>query len=134
MQEKNYEIKLHDIKTIVDVQEYSLYYFLGISLIALMLVCVIIFFSYRWFKNKNSYNQRKEYFKLLDTLDFSDTKKTAYAITLYGDLFKNDSDKHQQIFEKIITQLEQYKYKKNINKFDEEIIKNIKNYKDMINV
>ena len=84
MLEKSYDIPLHDIKTIVEVQEYSLYYFLAISLVAILLICVFIYFLYRWFKNKNRYNQRKEYFKLLDDLDFSDTKKSAYAVSKYG--------------------------------------------------
>ncbi len=134
MQEKSYEIELHDIKTIVDVQEYSLYYFLGISLIILILVCIALYFLYRWLKNKNSYNQRKEYFKLLDTLDLNDTKTAAYAITKYAAVFKDDSEKHTEIFDSIIKKLQLHKYKKDVDKFDEETLKTIQEYKEIINV
>ena len=134
MQEKSYDIPLHDIKTIVEVQEYSLYYFSAIALVLFILLCVIIYFIYKWFKNKNLYNQRKEYFKFLNELDLNDTKKSAYAVTFYGDIFKNDSDKHLDMFEKVTTSLEQYKYKKDVNKFDKNTLINIEQYRKMINV
>lgn len=134
MLEKSYDIPLHDIKTIVEVQEYSLYYFIGISLIILVLICIVIFYLYRWFKNKNTYNQRKEYIKILSALDFSDTKKSAYAITFFGALFKDDSQKHTQIYEDMILNLELYKYKKDVDKFDEIIILNVKSYLEIIDV
>ena len=35
------DIKIHDIKPIVDIQEYSFYYFLGISFVALLFVGAI---------------------------------------------------------------------------------------------
>ncbi len=134
MLEKNYDIPLHDIKTIVEVQEYSIYYFSSILLVVFVLVSVILYFLYRWFKNKNRYNQRKEFFKLLDSLDFNDTKKAAYAITKYGSIFKNDSEKHSKLFEQIIKKLKLYKYKKDVDKFDEETLKIIQEYKEIINV
>ncbi len=134
MLEKSYDIELHDIKTIVDIQEYSFYYFLGILLIVLILVCVVIYFIYKWFKNKNVYNQRKDYFNKFDSLDLNDTKKSAYAITKYASIFKNDSEKHAEIFELITKKLEPYKYKKNVNKFDEDTLRAIKEYKEIINV
>ena len=134
MLEKNYDIPLHDIKTIVEVQEYSIYYFSSILLVVFVLVSVILYFLYRWFKNKNRYNQRKEFFKLLDSLDFNDTKKAAYAITKYGSIFKNDSEKHSKLFEQIIKKLKLYKYKKDVDKFDEETLKAIQEYKEIINV
>lgn len=134
MLEKTYDIDLHDIKTIVEVQEYSLYYFLAISLVVFLLIGVVLYFLYRWFRNKNRYNKRKEYFKMLDTLDFNDTKKAAYAITRYAEIFKNDSEKHTELFEQILKKLEQHKYKKDVDKFDNETLKIIQEYKEIINV
>lgn len=134
MVEQSYDIPLNDIKTIVEIQEYSLYYFLALSLVALVLVCVVIYFLYKWFKNKNAYNQRKEYFKLFDTLDFSDAKKSAYSVTKYISIFKDDSPKHNELYDLIIKKLESHKYKKDVDKLDADTLKMIQEYKEMINV
>ena len=68
-QVQSYDIPLHDIKPIVEIEEYSFYYFLGISSIALILVSVVIYFLYMWFKKRKTFNIRKEHFKLLDLLN-----------------------------------------------------------------
>ena len=73
-QTQSYDIPLHDIKPLVEVQEYSLYYFLGASLFALILTGLLIYLIYMWFKKRNAFSLRKEHFKLLGQLDLSDTK------------------------------------------------------------
>ena len=127
-------IQLHDIKTIVDVQDYSFYYFLGISFIAVILVVGTIYLLIKWFKNRNRYNQRKEYFKKIKRLNLKDAKKSAYAITFYGGLFKDDSPRHNEMFKNITQRLEDYKYKKDVEKFDKETLGYIELYKEMIDV
>ncbi|MCF6309155.1 MAG: hypothetical protein L3J19_01565 [Sulfurimonas sp.] len=133
-QTQSYDIPLHDIKPIVDVQEYSLYYFLGVSIFVLLLTCAIAYIVYLWFKRRNAFNIRKEHFKLLNSLDLTDTKQSAYAITIFGATFKDDSPRHQEMFANIINRLDMYKYKKEVKEFDSEVVGYIKLYEDMIDV
>ncbi len=134
MQEQSYDIPLHDIKTIVEVQEYSFYYLLVISLIAAVIVLGLIYLIYKYLKNRNTYNERKEHFKILNELDLNDTKKAAYAISLYGATFKDDGDRQKGMYENLTSRLEAYKYKKDVDAFDKETLSFIELYKGMIDV
>jgi len=127
-------IQLHDIKTIVEVEEYSRYYLFGVTLLVLLVVIAMVYLAIKWFKSKNKYNQRKDYFKVLKTLNLKDTKKTAYAITFYGSCFKDDSPRHTEMFKNLTQRLEPYKYKKEVESLDKETLGYIELYKEMIDV
>ena len=133
-QEQSFDIPLHDIKTIVDVQEYSLYYLLGSAFFALLVLLGLGYLIYVWYKKRNKFNLKKEHFRLLHTLDLSDTKSAAYAITLYGATFRDDSPRHQEMYQNLISRLEVYKYKKSVASFDSETLGYIELYKGMIDV
>lgn len=133
-QEQSFDIPLHDIKTIVDVQEYSLYYLLGSAFFALLVLLGLGYLIYVWYKKRNRFNLKKEHFRLLHTLDLSDAKSAAYAITLYGATFRDDSPRHQEMYQNLISRLEVYKYKKSVASFDSETLGYIELYKGMIDV
>jgi hypothetical protein len=134
MMQEPFDIKLHDIKPIVEVNEYSAYY-LGISiLVGVFLVIAILYLFIKWFKNRNRHNQRKEYIKAIEQIDLKDAKKAAYAITFYGALFKDDSQRHQEMFTNLTKRLESFKYKKEVLDIDEETLGYIELYKGMLDV
>ncbi|WP_039920245.1 hypothetical protein [Sulfurimonas gotlandica] len=136
MQDNNqtFDIPLHDIKPIVDIQEYSLYYFLGISFFALLLVFGLIYLIYRWVKAKNAFNIRKEHFEVINSLNLSDTKQSAYILTSLGFTFRDDSQRHTEMYDNLVQRLESYKYKKQVDEFDSEVKGYIEVYKGMIDV
>jgi len=127
------EIKLHDIKPIFEIQEYSLYYLLGTILLGIILTCSIAYMLYYFYKRKNAYNLKKEHLKLLNSINLQDTKQSAYDITLYGASFKNDTPEHFKTYKKLVHNLQHYKYKRYINSFDEGILKDINHYKEICN-
>lgn len=131
---QNFDIPLHDIKPIVDIQEYSLYYFVGLISVVVFLACGIAYLLYLWFKRRKTFNIRKEHMKLINSLDLSETKKAAYAITVYGVTFADDSPRHVQMYKNLAKRLEVYKYKKSVDAFDDEAIGYIELYKGMIDV
>lgn len=133
-QEQSYDIPLHDIKPIVEVEEYSLYFFLGAVFVAVVFVCLIVYFIYRWMKKRNTFNIRKEHFRLLSSLDLSNAKESAYAITILGATFKDDSPRHHEMYENLTNRLEEYKYKKEVGEFEREVLGYIELYKEMIDV
>jgi len=131
---KSFDIPLHDIKPIVDIQEYSLYYFLGISFLLLLLLSGLVYLIYRWVKAKNAFSERKEHFKIIKSLKLNDTKHAAYIITSLGATFKDDSQRHAEMYANLVKRLEAYKYKKEVEKFDSEVKGYIEVYKSMIDV
>ncbi len=131
---QSFDIPLHDIKNIVDVEEYSLYYLLGGSFLVLLLLSALAYLLYVWLNKKAKFNLRKENYKALNSLDLRDAKKSAYAITAYGATFKDDSPRHHEMYLNLTSRLEVYKYKKEVGVFDDETIGYIELYKGMIDV
>jgi len=131
---QNYDIPLHDIKPILEVQEYSLYYFLALCLFGILLLLGLAYVFYKKMKAKKRFNIRQEHRKLLKNLDTKDTKNAAYSITLYGFTFKDDSPRHSEMYKNLSQRLEAYKYKKNVECFDEEVLGYIELYKGMVDV
>jgi hypothetical protein len=130
--EQSYDIPLHDIKPIVEIAEYSLYYFLGISFIVAVLILGVLYLIYRWLKKRDRYNKRADHLKILNSLDLTMTKESAYALTLYGATFRDDSPRHKEMYDNLMRRLEEYKYKKEVSVFDGEVIGYIELYKGMI--
>ena len=132
--EKVYDVPLHDIKEIVEVQEYSFYYLLGVIFLSVLVLSVLIYLIYKYIQKINAYNERKEHFKLLNSLDLSDTKNAAYAISKYGITFANDGQRESEMYKNITSRLEQFKYKQYVEEFDVETLGYIELYKGMIDV
>lgn len=131
---QNYDIPLHDIKPLLEVQEYSLYYFMTLCLLGVLLLLGLAYIFYKNFKAKKRFNIRQEHRKLLKNIDLKDTKNAAYSITLYGLTFKDDSPSHREMYKNLSQRLEEYKYKKSVESFDEEVLGYIELYKGMIDV
>lgn len=131
---QNYDIPLHDIKPLLEVHEYSFYYFTALCVLGLLLLFGMAFIFYKSYKAKKRFNIRHEHRKLLKNLDLNDTKNAAYGITLYGLTFKDDSPRHSEMYKNITQRLESYKYKKSVENFDEEVLGYIELYKGMIDV
>jgi len=129
---REFDIPLHDIKPIVEIQEYSLYYLLGLVGLGIIVLSLIIYFLYIWYKKRNTFNLRKHHLELINDLDFSNTKNAAYAISSYGLTFRDDSPRHKEMYENITQRLEAYKYKKDVEAFDTQTLGYIEVFKEMI--
>ena len=134
MAEQNYDIPLHDIKPLLEVEEYSLYYLLGASALVAFILFAIVYLLFKWFKNRNTYNIRKEHYRLLNAVDLSDAKRAAYDITFYGNSFSDDSPRHTEMYKNLVDRLESYKYKKSVDAMDSEVTAYIDLYRGMIDV
>ena len=128
------EIPLHDIKPLLEVEDYSFYYFLGVVGVVTIIILSGIYLLYKHFSAKKKFNLRKEHFKLLQDLDLHETKKAAYRLTEYGATFANDSERHQKTYHDMLEKLEKYKYKKSVDDFDSETLRIIELYRGMIDV
>lgn len=131
---QSYDIPLHDIKPIVEIEEYSLYYLIALVLVVAVFIFTIAYFIYKWLKKRKRYNKRREHFNILNSLDTGNAKESAYAITLYGATFKDDTLRHKEMYENLVARLDRYKYKKEVDAFDSEVLGYIELYKGMLDV
>jgi len=134
MQNKIPEIPLHDIKPLVAIHEYSLYYFLALVLLGLLVLAGIIYLIVKYFQARNAFNIRKEHFELINQVDFKDAKRSAYDLTFYGATFANDTPQMHNMYEKMFAKLEAYKYKKDVDEIDDETRGYVDVYRGLIDV
>lgn len=110
---------LRDIKGIVEVTDYSLYWFV---LIIVLLFMFMMFGVYKYKtrrRRKKRLSPREQALINLYNLDFNDTKNVAYGFEEHTQVFIND--KNQEQFNTIKSKLKRYKYKKDIPALDNEI-------------
>jgi len=113
-------IPIRDIKPNVTIIDY---WFIGCVGLIFILFIIFVLFLYKKLKKKNT---KKEILKKLQNLNFNDPKKTAYEFTFLIRHFLNDDNKKE--YEKIIKNLEKYKYKKEVPPMSKEDIESIKNF------
>lgn len=112
-------IKIHDIKSLVEIPDFSIYIYILLISVAIFLVLLVLFLIYKIIKNRKK-DFRKEYYKILEEIDFQDSKQCAYTITKYTRLLAV-SQREKKLAEELIDELEQYKYKKDVKEIDEDI-------------
>lgn len=106
------EIKINDIKELVDIPDYSLYIYMFLWIIGSLVVFILLFILIRYFLTRKK-NKKKEYYTILKNLDLSDSKTAAYTITKYVRLI-SQSDREKKLSNELIEELESYKYKKDV--------------------
>jgi len=108
------QLQINDIKTIVEIPDYSIYLYYGLLLLGLTMVVALIYFIYNYFKSKKT-SREKEYFNILKNIDLSKQKQAAYTISKYGRFLLKD-ERQKRLFEELDNSLEEFKYKKTIEK------------------
>ncbi|GGD32654.1 hypothetical protein GCM10012288_03240 [Malaciobacter pacificus] len=124
--------KLHDIKPLVEIPDNSFFIFLALVIFGLILLISIAFVLIRFFKNRKK-SDRKRYFEILENIDFSNPKQSAYDITKYSRLLARN-EREIRLCNDLIEDLEQYKYKKEVKDIDKSIQAKFSNFLDVIDV
>ncbi|MGB5919476.1 hypothetical protein [Arcobacter sp.] len=125
------ELKINDIKDLVSIPDISLYLLILIIVLGTVIIGFVGYLIYRFFKNKK--NPRKKYYEIIKNLDLNDTKNTAYQITLYARKLAKD-EREIKISEELIALLEEYKYKKDVKKFENDILQKYELFMETIDV
>ena len=110
------DLKIHDIKPLVEINDYSFYLFSSFIVIIIMALSLIIYLVYKMFQHRKK-DIRKEYFGILQNIDWTDSKQTAYIITKYGFLLVR-TPLEEESLQNLVRKLEPYKYKKNVPAVD----------------
>lgn len=128
------DIPLHDIKPLLEVSDYSLYYFIGVVAAGVIVTAALLFWAWRRFVQNRKATARKNAYAALKAVDFSDPKAAAYAITRYGYLFENDGERQREAFAHLCSLLEAYKYRPHVEMIDEKTRGYYENFVGMIDV
>jgi len=125
--------QLKDIKGVVAVPDNSLYIFVSILLLVLLLIGFILYKYFTRIKRSKRATPRELALQRLKNLNYKDTKEVVYTFSVDGYQFLNDANRAE--FEAIENALEPYKYKKEAQplptELKERIQKFIKGVKDV---
>lgn len=111
--------KLHDIKELENIPDNSIFIFSFLIFICILILLLIVFFIIKFFRNKKQ-SDRKKYYKILQEIDFKDSKSSAYQITKYSRLLVIN-EREKKLCNELIAELEKFKYKKDVLEIDNSI-------------
>lgn len=118
---KSADIPVNDIMPLVDVPDYSLYFFIALVVVGFAVaVGAVIFFLKKWGNRRIS--ERKKLYERLASVDFSDPKRAAYTISEIGYRFAHDNERTESVYHNLFGRLEPYKYAPTVKPIDEETI------------
>ena len=117
--------KLKDIKAIVEVTDYSAYYLAALIVAVIVLSAVLVYFLMQPRKRKKP-TSRERALENLKNIDYGNPKKISYIFTLNIPFFETEENK--KTIQKILEQLEIYKYKKDIPDMSKELKNEIKKF------
>ena len=125
------QLAINDIKSLETIPDISLYLLIFIICISLFILIVLVYMFVKFFKRKKS--DKYFYYNELKNMDFKDTKEAAYKITKYGKMIISQ-DREKKLYEELVHELEEYKYKKTVNKMDTKIMQKFEIFMDSIDV
>ncbi len=128
---KDLNIPLNDIAPLVEIPDYSLYYFITVVLIAVALSLALILALLKQIR-KRRVNLRRERFGRLSSVDFSDPKRAAYTISELGRVFAFDNERTEKAYHNLFERLAPYKYAPKVEMIDEETIGYYRLYLEII--
>lgn len=116
--------KLRDIKTIVDVSDYSLWVLVAVVLMFTIILSYIIFKFLTRRKKRVKPTLKQTALKKLKNINFTDEKSAIYTFSENFALFLDEDNEAE--FSELQNRLVEYKYKKSVESLPEDIKRQIK--------
>ena len=117
MNEENLSAQLRDIKPLLEIPDSSYYVYWGLIGTGILLVLGVLFYVLKKFWDNRKINLEKGYLEAIKSIDWVDTKRSAYEATHYARLLATD-ERRKELFSQLEPMLEQYKYKKEVEQVD----------------
>lgn len=111
--------ELRDIKGLVEVTDYSLYYLSGVLLLGLLLLLLLGMLIYRRVNRKAPLTQQEVAIAKLNAFTFDDAKTAVYNFSHLAQYAVDES--RREALEALLAELEPYKYKKEVPELDEAL-------------
>lgn len=127
------DIPVNDIAPLAEVNDYSIYLFAGAVAAFVVVSLSILFFILKKWRNRLLSERRLDY-KKLESIDFSDPKKAAYAISTLGYRFAADNERTEKAYHNLFERLAKYKYAPSVEPIDQETLGYYRLYLEIIDV
>lgn len=119
MKSSSVDIPVHDIALPLEIHDYSIVWFLLIS-VCVLAVIFIVLKKMRLREGYKEVDERKQRYESLTHIDVTDPKKAAYAICEEASFFAQDNEEIRSIYNTLFERLERYKYAPKVESIDEE--------------
>jgi hypothetical protein len=129
MRETN--IPIHDIAPLVEIHDYSVYYFSGVVIVGLAMIALLVLALLKRFR-EGKIDTRRLMIDRLKAIDFSDPKHAAYTISEVGRFFEHESERTHKAYRNLFERLEPYKYAPSVEMIDEETLGYYRLYLEII--
>lgn len=130
---KELNIPVNDIAPLVEIPDYSLYYFVALVIVAVTVILAVVLALLKQMR-KRKVNLRRERFMALSSVDFSDPKRAAYTISELGRVFASDNERTARAYHNLFERLAPYKYAPQVKMIDEETVGYYRLYIEIIDV
>lgn len=124
-------IPMHDIAPALEIQEYSIVWFLVLT-VCVLAVSFVFLKKMRLRENFKEVDARQQHYDSLIHVDVTDPKKAAYAICEEGSFFARDNEQMQSAYKTLFERLAPYKYAPKVELIDEESLALYHSYCQMI--
>ncbi len=122
--------KLHDIKPLIAITDYSMFLFVATILVGIVLAFILFKKSYKYASTHCKVCCEKYFFTQYSKIDWSNPKKAAYEATHYGMLLARDR-RRKELFRQLRERLDKYKYKQDYNEVDKDTLNYFNLYKQV---
>lgn len=118
---KSIDIPVHDVAPLLEVREYSFYWFM---LLVTLAVGGVLLLRKKRNARKISIAEdiRRVKYERLAAIDLKDSKAAAYAISEQGLFFAQEDDEVRDAYRRLFEHLERYKYALDVEAIDEETL------------
>ena len=117
------ENELIDIKPLLEIPDSSYYIYITLIVFGILLVLGVLFFIVKKFWDSRKVNMQKLDFERLKAVDWSDSKKASYEVTLLGRALVDIDPRVEEIYNQLLPMLESYKYRKKVPSLDDKTLK-----------
>jgi hypothetical protein len=124
------ELPIRDIKPLLPIPDVSIYLFLALVFMGLLVMGALVWYGWKWWKSHRKSDPRLRWLEQLDRIDYNNPKKAAYLMTKYGRLLAEDK-RREEILEQLLPRLERYKYRREVPPLDEETKRFMKLFVEM---
>ncbi len=122
--------KLHDIKPLITITDYSMFLLIVTILIGLILAFILFKKGYNYAISHCKIDCEKYFFMQYSKVDWGNPKKAAYDATYYGIRLARDK-RRREIFKQLRVRLDRYKYKQNYAEVDRDTLNYYNLYKQV---
>jgi len=118
--------QLKDIKGLVEVTDFSLYYLLGLVGVGAVLMILLALLIYKRVSRKDVMTQQQLAINLLEKFKVDDAKESAYTFSHLAQYAVNEDQR--EALQELLRELEPYKYKKEVPDLDPDLKKRLEKF------